>query len=155
MKLVSACLCGVNCKYNGKNNINLYFMELLREGEVIPVCPEQLGGLPTPRKPAEILGGSGQDVLAGNSRVVTRDGLDVTEYYIKGAYETLKIAQLADADTAVLKSRSPSCGNGYIYDGSFSYKTRKADGVTAALLKENGIRVTDEDDYMEKGECQD
>lgn len=154
MKLVSACLCGVNCKYNGKNNLNLYFMELLQEGQVIPVCPEQLGGLPTPRTPAEISGGSGQDVLAGKSRVITRDGLDVTENYIKGANETLKIAQLAGADMVILKSRSPSCGSGCIYDGSFSYKTRNADGVTAALLKENGIRVIDEDDYIEKGECQ-
>lgn len=155
MKLVSACLCGVNCKYNGKNNLNLYFMGLLQEGKVVPVCPEQLGGLPTPRKPAEISGGSGQDVLDGNNRVITRDGLDVTENYIRGAYETLKIAQLADVDTAILKSRSPSCGSGYIYDGSFSNKTRKADGVTAALLRENGIRVINEDDYIEKGECQD
>lgn len=155
MKLVSACLCGVNCKYNGKNNLNLTFMELMQEGEVIPVCPEQLGGLATPRTPAEIANGSGQDVLTGNSRVITRDGQDVTDNYIQGARETLKIAQLAGVDTAILKSRSPSCGSGCIYDGSFSYKTRKADGVTSALLKEHGIRVIDEDDYIEKGECQD
>ncbi|MDD3271318.1 MAG: DUF523 domain-containing protein [Syntrophomonadaceae bacterium] len=155
MKLVSACLCGINCKYNGKNNLNLYFMELLQEGDVIPVCPEQLGGLPTPRLPAEIDAGSGQDVLVGYSKVLNKNGEDVSDNYIKGAYETLKIAQLAGVDTAILKSRSPSCGSKYIYDGSFSYKLRQADGVTAALLKENGIRVMDEDEYMEKGECQD
>lgn len=154
MKLVSACLCGVNCKYNGKSNLNLYFMELVREGEAIPVCPEQLGGLATPRTPAEISGGSGQEVLSGSCRVFTKDGLDVTDNYVKGAFETLKIAQLTGVDAAILKSRSPSCGSGYIYDGSFSYKTRKADGVTAALLKENGIKVIDEDEYIEKGVCQ-
>ncbi|HHV14999.1 MAG TPA: DUF523 domain-containing protein [Gelria sp.] len=153
MKLVSACLCGINCKYNGKNNINLYFMELMQEGAVIPVCPEQLGGLPTPRLPAEINAGSGQDVLAGNSKVINKNGEDVSDNYIRGAYETLKIAKLAGVEIAILKSRSPSCGSKYIYDGSFSYKLRQADGVTAALLKENGIRVMDEDEYMEKGEC--
>lgn len=155
MKLVSACLCGVNCKYNGKNNLKLNLVELLHDGDVIPVCPEQLGGLPTPRLPAEINAGSGQDVLAGNGKVLTTNGDDVTDMYVKGAYETLKIAQMAGVDTAILKSRSPSCGSKYIYDGSFSYKLRQADGVTVALLKENGIRVMDEDEYMEKGECQD
>jgi uncharacterized protein YbbK (DUF523 family) len=105
--------------------------------------------------PAEIDAGSGQDVLVGYSKVLNKNGEDVSDNYIKGAYETLKIAQLAGVDTAILKSRSPSCGSKYIYDGSFSYKLRQADGVTAALLKENGIRVMDEDEYMEKGECQD
>ncbi|MBP8819563.1 MAG: DUF523 domain-containing protein [Syntrophomonadaceae bacterium] len=155
MKLVSACLCGVNCKYNGKNNLKLNLVELMQEGDVIPVCPEQLGGLPTPRLPAEINAGSGQDVLAGNCKVLSKSGDDVTDMYVKGAYETLKIAQLAGVDTAILKSRSPSCGSGYIYDGSFSNKLCQADGVTAALLKENGIRVMDEDEYKEKGEYQD
>lgn len=156
MKLVSACLCGINCKYNGKNNLKLDLAEeLLQEGDIIPVCPEQLGGLPTPRLPAEINVGSGQDVLAGNSKVLNKNGDDVTDSYVRGAYETLKIAQLAGVDTAILKSRSPSCGSGYIYDGSFSNKLRQADGVTAALLKENGIRVMNEDEYTEKGECQD
>ncbi|MGI5912610.1 MAG: DUF523 domain-containing protein [Syntrophomonadaceae bacterium] len=155
MKLVSACLCGVKCKYNGKSNINPYFIDLLKEGYVIPICPEQLGGLPTPRTPAEIRGGSGQDVLANSCSVITKDGQDVTSNYIKGAFETLKIAQLAGVSTAILKSRSPSCGIGCIYDGTFSYKTRKADGVTAALLKENGIKVMDEDEFIEKGECHD
>jgi len=153
MKLISACLCGVKCKYNGKDNTNPHFVRLLQTGEVVPVCPEQLGGLPTPRKPAEILCGSGQDVLTGKSRVVTDDGHDVTENYIKGAYETLNIAQKIGADMAILKSKSPSCGNGCIYDGSFRKKTCHSDGVTAALLKENGIKVIDEDDYLAKGEC--
>ena len=155
MKLLSACLCGINCKYNGKNNLNLYFVNLLKKGDAIPVCPEQLGGLTTPRLPAEINSGSGQDVLAGNSKVLNKKGDNVTDNYIRGAYETLKIAQLAGVDTAILMSRSPSCGSGSIYDGSFSNKLRQADGVTAALLKENGIRVIDEEEYMEKGECLD
>jgi len=155
IKLISACLCGVNCKYNGKNNLKLNFINLLKLGEIIPVCPEQLGGLPTPRTPAEIIGGSGQEVLAGKCRVITKEGSDVTDNFIRGAYETLKIAKAAQAEIAILKSRSPSCGIDYIYDGSFNKKLRKADGVTAALLKENGIKLLDEDDFISKGVCQD
>jgi uncharacterized protein YbbK (DUF523 family) len=153
VKLISACLCGIKCKYNGKDNTDPCFVRLMHKGEVIPVCPEQLGGLPTPRTPAEIICGSGQDVLMGKSRVMTSDGLDVTENFIKGAYETLNIAKNVGADTAILKSHSPSCGSGCIYDGSFSKRLRKSDGVTAALLKQNGVKVITEDDYLDKGDC--
>jgi uncharacterized protein YbbK (DUF523 family) len=144
--LVSACLLGVNCKYNGGNNKNTDIEKLLASGEALPVCPEQLGGLPTPRPAAEITGGTGADVLDGKARVLNKEGKDVTEYFTKGAYETLKIARLTGAKKAVLKSKSPSCGCKTIYDGSFTGKLIKGSGVTAELLRRNGIEVTEEKD---------
>jgi len=136
MKLCSACLLGVNCRYNGKNALNKKVVELLEKETLIPVCPEQLGGLPTPREPAEIVG----------KRVITRSGKDVTENFMRGARETLRIAKLFGVKEAVLKQGSPSCGCGRIYDGTFSGKTVKGDGVTAALLKRHGIKVVTEED---------
>ena len=112
----------------------------------MPVCPEQDGGLATPRPPAEIVGGAGADVLAGRARVVTADGGDVTEEYVNGAHAALEKAQAAGAVTAVLKSRSPSCGKGCVYDGTFSGVTTTGDGVTTALLEAHGINVVSEDD---------
>jgi uncharacterized protein YbbK (DUF523 family) len=114
---------------------------MLRRGEVLPVCPEQLGGLPTPRPPAEIVGGSGEDVLDGQARVITRDGQDVTDNYLRGALEVLRLAQLAGVDEAILKERSPSCASTEIYDGTFSGTLRPGCGVTTALLRRHGIRV--------------
>lgn len=141
MQLVSACLCGVNCKYNGKNNENSYMIELLRKGEVIPVCPEQLGGLSTPRKACEISGGTGLDVLEGKAQVINSDGDDLSENFIRGAEETLLMAKKMGITRAILQRRSPSCGVGKIYDGSFSSLLIDGDGVTAALLTQNGITV--------------
>jgi uncharacterized protein YbbK (DUF523 family) len=110
------------------------------------VCPEVDGGLGTPRPPAEIVGGDGADVLAGRARVVTSGGADVTGAYVAGARRALAVAQESGARAAILKSRSPSCGKGGIYDGSFSRSLRAGDGVTAALLRANGIEVvTDEE----------
>jgi uncharacterized protein YbbK (DUF523 family) len=145
MIIVSACLAGVNCKYDGGNNYNEKIVKLVKQRKAIPVCPEQLGGFETPRLPAEILGGSGEDVLSGKAKVVRKNGEDVSKAFIKGAYETLKIAKLIDCDKAILKSRSPSCGFGEIYDGSFSGKRIKGKGVTAALLESNGIKVKTEE----------
>jgi uncharacterized protein YbbK (DUF523 family) len=107
---------------------------LLKSETLIPICPEQLGGLPTPREPAEIRG----------ERVVTRSGKDVTENFKRGAKEVLKIAKLYGIKEAIMKQRSPSCGCGEIYDGTFSGKTIKGDGVTTTLLKKNGIKVISE-----------
>lgn len=143
MILISACLCGVNCKYNGENNINKEILELFSEGKAIPVCPEQLGGLPTPRPAMEIKGGTGADVLDGTARVIAADGTDATGNFIKGAFETLGIAQKANIKEAFLKAKSPSCGAGGIYDGSFSEKIIAGNGVTAELLIRNGIKVTE------------
>lgn len=148
MRVVSACLCGINCKYNGANNAQEYFINELREGYVIPVCPEQLGGLTTPRAACEIVGGSGEDVLAGNAKVVNPAGEDLTDSFVKGAQECLALMQRAGITEAVLQRRSPSCGVSRIYDGSFGGHLIDGDGVTAALLKMHGINVWNDEDYL-------
>ena len=142
MKLVSACLLGVNCNFEGKNWLKPELCEGIRKGNLFPVCPEVLGGLPVPRSPAEIQNGNGADVLSGRARVVTLNGVDVTSEFLKGAHEALRIAKAVGAEEALLTEKSPSCGCGRIFDGSFSDKFIDGDGVTAALLKKNGIRVT-------------
>lgn len=138
--LVSACLLGVNCRYDGKNGKNDRLLELLKEYELIPVCPEQLGGMETPREPSECLP-DGERV-----RVMNKKGEDVTDFFLRGAEETLKIAKLYGCRHAILKERSPSCGSGVIYDGSFSGTKTEGYGVTARLLKEHGIKVMGESD---------
>jgi uncharacterized protein YbbK (DUF523 family) len=142
MILVSACLLGINCRYDGKTVCKPELIARLRHGDLIPVCPEQLGGLATPRPPAEIQGGNGQEVLTGKARVINTRGEDVTPAFIRGAYEVLKIARLAGAEKCFFKGNSPSCGHGQIYDGSFQHRLRPGDGVTAALLKEHGFLVS-------------
>lgn len=150
MIIVSACLCGINCKYSGGNNLNEEVLKLFREGKAIPVCPEQLGGLTTPRAVCEIYNSTGAEVLDGKGKVVERDGNEVTKEFIKGAEETLKIAKECGAELAILKQRSPSCGSGIIYDGSFSGKKISGNGVTAELLIRNGIKVYSEEDFNEE-----
>ncbi len=142
MRLVSACLLGVNCNFEGKNWFNPQLFEEFMKGGLFPVCPEVLGSLPVPRTPAEIVGGSGLDVLNGKAKVVSEKGVDVTSQFLKGACEVLRIAQAVGADEALLTEKSPSCGCGVIFDGSFSDKFVDGDGVTAALLKKNGVKVT-------------
>lgn len=132
--LVSACLLGLPCRYDGAAKPAPQVLELMAEHRLIPVCPEQLGGLPTPRPPAECRDG----------RVINRAGWDVTAEYVRGAESALKLARLYGCRGAILKERSPSCGCGYIYDGSFSGTLIPGDGVTARLLKAHGIPVTGE-----------
>lgn len=144
MKIVSACLAGINCKYDGENNLNKTVLRLVKEGKAVPLCPEQLGGLTTPRESAECVGGTGMDVLNCKAKVMTKSGKDITKEFIKGAEETLKIAKLINANEAILKSKSPSCGCRQTYDGSFTGKLVKGDGVAAALLKKNGVKVSHE-----------
>ena len=132
MILVSACLAGVNCNYEGRNSEDSQIVQLVKEGRAIMVCPEQLGGLTTPRTPAEIK----------NGMVFTKDGVDVTNAFNLGASEVLKICEKFNCKEAIFKSNSPSCGCGKIYDGSFSGTLTEGDGVTAALLKKHGIEVT-------------
>ena len=131
--LISACLVGENCKYNGGNNaLPPETLAALRSRfELVPVCPEQLGGLPTPRVPSERRG----------ERVVNREGADVTEAFRRGAEQAVRIAEQTGCRRALLKSNSPSCGSGSIYDGSFSGRLTAGDGVAAALLKHSGIEV--------------
>ncbi|GLB28878.1 hypothetical protein LAD12857_08010 [Lacrimispora amygdalina] len=132
--LVSACLLGANCRYDGNNGKNEDVLALLDQYHLVPVCPEQLGGMQTPRPPAERRGES----------VINQSGQDVTAFFVKGAEETLKLAEIYGCKKAVLKERSPSCGRGMIYDGTFSGKKIPGNGVTAALLEENGIEVIGE-----------
>ncbi len=146
MKLISACLLGVKCRWNGKDNRNEKALELVKKEILIPVCPEQLGGLSTPRTRQEIQGGEGKDVLAKRAKVINDDGDDVTEQFIKGAEETLKIALIYQVKEFIGKSFSPSCSGSKIYDGTFSGKLLNGRGITAELLMRNGIIIREEED---------
>ncbi|MFH0775135.1 MAG: DUF523 domain-containing protein [bacterium] len=146
VKLCSACLLGINCKFDGQSKIYGRVLNLTKDEVLIPVCPELFGGQATPRPDAEIVGGTGEDVLNGKARVLEKDGNDVTLKFTRGAEEVLKIAKLYGIKEAILKQRSPSCGSGEISDGTFFRSHRKGDGVTTALLKKNGIKVISEED---------
>jgi len=134
--LVSACLLGTPCRYDGASRRHPLIDALAEKHELVPVCPEVLGGLPTPRTPSERAG----------ERVLMRDGRDVTEHYRAGAEAALSVAQKEGCTLAVLKARSPSCGSGEIYDGTFSRRLIPGDGVTAELLRPNGVTVLSEED---------
>ncbi|NCB31009.1 MAG: DUF523 domain-containing protein [Clostridia bacterium] len=142
---VSACLLGTPCRYDGGAKPDEGICALAKAQGALPICPECLGGLPTPRLPSEVVGGDGEDVLNGRARVLDRAGNDVTEAFIKGAEKALALCLEAGVNTAVLKARSPSCGVGIIYDGSFSGQYRAGMGVTAALLKRHGITLRTEE----------
>ena len=129
--LVSACLLGISCRYDGKSKPHPAVLALQGQHQLIPVCGEIFGGLPTPRTPAERVG----------DRVLTEDGRDVTQEYHRGAEEVLALARRLDCKVALLKERSPSCGTGEIYDGSFTHTLTAGDGVTAELLRASGIAV--------------
>ena len=129
--LVSACLLGAACRYDGRSKPHPGVIELMKHHQLVPVCPEQLGGLPTPRTPSERRG----------DRVIMADGADVTEQYRRGAEEALRLCRLLGCEAAVLKERSPSCGKGQIYDGTFTGTLTAGWGVTAELLRQNGIPV--------------
>jgi uncharacterized protein YbbK (DUF523 family) len=132
--LISACLLGIGCRYDGKHKANPDVLKLKEKYNLIPVCPEIYGGLPTPRVPSERIG----------EKVMMKDGHDVTENYLKGAREALELCRIYDIEIAVLKERSPSCGKGEIYDGTFSGTLTARDGVTAELLISEGIKVLGE-----------
>lgn len=136
MKLCSACLLGIKCRYDGKSKPDEKVLELAKKETLISVCPEQLGGLPTPRTASEQV----------SNKVMTKDGRDVTNEFNKGAEETLKIAQENNIKSAIFKQRSPSCGCGQIYDGTFSGNVIEGDGVTTKLLKQNGIKIITEEE---------
>ncbi len=144
-KLVSACLMGVKCRYDGTSAREPKLLKLAKKERLVPICPEQLGGLPTPREPAWIVGDDGSDVLKGVAKVISRSGGDVTENFCRGAEEALRVAKLFGAREAILKARSPSCGCGKIREPFSFDKLKEGDGVTAALLKKNGIKVVSEE----------
>lgn len=134
MILVSACLLGINCKYDGDNNSHEGVIKYLKDKQFILVCPEQLGGLSTPRIPCEIV----------NGKVKNKHGLDMTEKFLKGAYEALKIAKIYSCKKAILKEGSPSCGSHKIYDGTFLGNKIDGIGITASILKNEGIDIISE-----------
>lgn len=138
MILVSACLAGLNCKYNGKNNYNEKIFELVKNGETIPLCAETLGGLTTPRIPCEII----------NGRVINKDGIDVSENYKRGALEIVEFCKKMNIKEAILQPRSPSCGVGKIYDGTFSKTLIDGNGILTQMLIDNDIKVMSLDDYI-------
>ncbi len=146
MRLCSACLLGIKCAWDGKDRYkNEKVINLSKKEIIIPVCPEQLGGLPTPRNPQEIQGYSGEKVLDKKCKVVNKEGGDVTKQFIQGAQEALRIAKMLNIKEFIAKQKSPSCGCGKTYDGTFSGALIEGDGVTAALLKRNGIEVISEE----------
>jgi uncharacterized protein YbbK (DUF523 family) len=136
--LVSACLVGVCCRFDGSQQVRSDVLLKLKGEVTIPICPEQLGGLPTPRIRAEIAGGNGFDVLQGKAQVIDSEGNDVTQYFLKGAKEALKIVRLYKIERAYLKEKSPSCGTKKIV---FRKKVKHGPGVTTALLMKEGVEV--------------
>ncbi len=152
--LLSACLAGVKCVYDGTDKLKPALARLYRNKEAIIFCPEKAGGFKIPHPPSEILGASGEDVLENKAQVVSKNGKDVTVYFLKGAKKVLALAKKKGIKQAVMKARSPSCGCGLIYDGSFSGKLVKGYGVTAALLKKNGIKVMSDEEYLKNAKIQ-
>ncbi len=135
--IVSGCLAGLRCRFDGGTNLFEPVVELVRQGRAIPFCPEVQGGLPTPRNPCEFQEG----------RVVDNTGQDRTDAFVRGAEDGLLLARMAGCTEAILKARSPSCGSGTIYDGTFTSTKIPGDGCFARLLKENGITVRTEEDF--------
>lgn len=133
MIIVSACLAGINCRYNAKEKGNPEIIKLIKEKKAIPLCAEQLGGLCTPRLPVDVI--SGKDVLEGREKIVNEAGVNVTDNFIRGAEEVLKVAKLIDPELIIFKSRSPSCGE---------------HGVATALLRDNNFKVIDDEKWLER-----
>ena len=146
MYLVSVCLAGVDCRYNGGNSMNITICELVKQGKAIPICPEKLAGLPTPRVCCEIIIDK-----SGNKKIVNKDGDDFTKQFIEGAEKTLEIAKIIGVEKAILQSRSPSCGYCSIYDGTFSGQLKEGNGFTAELLTKNGIEIYTENNLEKLG----
>lgn len=140
MYIVSACLAGIKCRYDGRDNGDDFVYRLVEEGKAIPLCPEVLGGLPIPRVPCEIRS------RGGTKRVINREGQDVTENFERGAKKTLEIAKLVGAKAAILKAKSPSCGFGQVYDGTFTGRLIDGNGMTCQALLDSGIEVYTEKD---------
>ncbi len=147
--IISACMLGDSCSCNGTNKKNDYIAKLSGNYNVIKICPEVLAGLPIPRQRSEIKGrDGGSGVLKGKAAVISEEGRDLSSCFITGARKTLKMARSNNCTCAILKSKSPSCGSGSIYDGTFKGRLKRGDGVTAAFLKANGILVITEEEFI-------
>ncbi|MEL4443663.1 DUF523 domain-containing protein [Acinetobacter baumannii] len=149
MLLISACLIGEPVRYDGRSCLHTTLKQLFLNKKAHALCPELLGGFSTPRLPAEIVGGTGQDVLDGKAKILDSSGLDVTELYLKGAYRTLVIARQIQATCVVLKENSPSCGSQKIYNGTFQGEKITGVGITTALLQRHGFEVISENEIEE------
>jgi uncharacterized protein YbbK (DUF523 family) len=136
--LISGCLLGIPCRYDGRGSGCSGIIRIASSINFIPFCPEQLGGLPTPRPPANIVGGDGRDVLSGDAKVINSHGEDVTDAFSRGANESLKLARLMGAEIALLKDKSPSCG---LFTPYCDMLNERGIGVTAALFNSSGIRT--------------
>ena len=152
MIIVSACLAGVACRHDGTGRENELIQELAANRLAMPMCPEVLGGREIPRTPCEIQGGTGADVIAGRAKVTDKNGKDVTKEIMEGVNTVLKAVERMNVTAVILKSKSPTCGCGSIYDGSFSGKLIAGDGVLAAALKQKGVKVYTEENCGEFAE---
>lgn len=146
---ISACLSGIACRYDGGSNEITALKELVETGQAVMICPEVLGGLPTPRHPAEIQGGDGFDVWKGQARVLDNAGNDLTEAFKQGAIKAFEELRELQITELVLKERSPSCGSSLIYDGSFSGTRIKGVGVATAYFIQQGLPVYSEENWQE------
>lgn len=149
MLLISACLISEPVRYDGQSCLHTTLQQLFLNKKAHALCPELVGGFSTPRLPAEIVGGTGQDVLDGKAKITDSSGLDVTALYLKGAHRTLEIAQQIKASCVVLKENSPSCGSQKIYNGTFQGERITGVGVTTALLQRHGFKVISENEIEE------
>ncbi|KPJ57163.1 MAG: hypothetical protein AMJ42_04785 [Deltaproteobacteria bacterium DG_8] len=146
MILVSACLVGINCRYDGSNLLNNDLLKKIKAEDYVPVCPEQLGGLPTPRPRSSIQNGTGVEVIAGKAKVMDFNGNDVTKEFLEGAHESLKIAKFVGVKKAILKENSPSCGVDFTHS---NFKKVKGTGIFTAMLKNEGIKIFSEYTFEE------
>ena len=148
MILVSACLLGECCKYSGGHNRSQAVIDYLQGHEYLTICPEVFGGLPTPRPPAEIVGGTAKDIIDGRAQIYNNQGQDVTASFLADAFKVAKMASEYQAKAAILQDRSPSCGVNKVYDGSFTGCLKPGMGVTALLLQDLGLKLFVEEDLL-------
>ncbi|SFE26876.1 DUF523 domain-containing protein [Peptostreptococcus sp. D1] len=147
--IVSGCLLGNNCKYNGDNNYNEDVIKFLENKDYIVICPEEMGKMNTPRPPSEIqFSKTADEVFRNEAKVLNIEGVDVTKYFVDGANMALEIARRNDCKLAILKDGSPSCGSNYVYNGNFEGKRINGKGVCAQLFEKNGIKVISEYDVL-------
>ncbi len=139
--VVSACLAGIPCAYDGHTRSDFEVKEIVSKGKAIPLCPEILGGLSIPREKAEIFGGEGKDVVLRKAKVLTESGKDVSSHFLEGAEIVLRVVKSLKIKKAILKSYSPSCGYGEIFDGTFKGKLKKGNGVLAEMLAQEGVEI--------------
>ncbi|MFH1062985.1 MAG: DUF523 domain-containing protein [Candidatus Omnitrophota bacterium] len=147
MILVSACLAGTKCRYNGQDCANNIIAELKNKNKIIAVCPEVMAGFTTPRLPCEIVGGTGEDVLNGQAIVVNNLGENITAAIVNSCCQALEIAKENKINLAVMKAKSACCGVGQIYDGTFSNRLIEGDGILTKLLKKQGIKVISSEQF--------